>query len=147
MRARYIGESDPLECINGRDYEITGDHDDCYGVVDEVGACYGFSYLYNKESFIVTENTPFRTGLSRITEKVQKFAEKNGFANVRYVRQWGDRDIFEFFTKEETEDVIGTRMHPVLFACKGDEIQRLSEKELSAFMQRFDYYFIEDYEI
>ena len=51
MKGKYIGESDPLYCINGKTYSILGEDNDMYIVVDEIGE----GYLYEKEDFEIVE--------------------------------------------------------------------------------------------
>ena len=53
MKGKYIGESDPLYCINGKTYSILGEDEDndMYIVVDEIGE----GYLYEKEDFEIVE--------------------------------------------------------------------------------------------
>lgn len=42
MKVRFIGESDPLYFINGKEYEVLGEEDGFYRIVDETGE----DYLY-----------------------------------------------------------------------------------------------------
>ena len=51
MKGKYIGESDPFYCINGKIYDILGEDNDMYIVVDEIGE----GYLYEKEDFEIVE--------------------------------------------------------------------------------------------
>ena len=53
MKARYIGESDPLELLNGKVYDVieVDEHVGWYRVVDETGE----DYLFPPESFEVVE--------------------------------------------------------------------------------------------
>ena len=51
MKGKYIGDSDPLYCINGKTYSILGEDNDMYIVIDEIG----YSYLYEKEDFEIVE--------------------------------------------------------------------------------------------
>ena len=52
MKGKYIGDSDPLYCINGKTYSILGEDNDMYIVIDEIG----YSYLYEKEDFVFGVN-------------------------------------------------------------------------------------------
>lgn len=56
MKGIWRGEDDELGLINGKEYEIIGYSKgfDAYGVVDETG----ISYLYPREDFDITEETP-----------------------------------------------------------------------------------------
>lgn len=56
MKAIWRGDSDPLELINGKVYEIIGDdsHGTFYNVVDETGE----DFLYPAEDFEVIEGSP-----------------------------------------------------------------------------------------
>ena len=54
MKVKFIGESDPLYFINGREYEVLGTGDGMYRIVDETGD----NYLYdlNEEFEIINED-------------------------------------------------------------------------------------------
>ena len=54
MKVRYIGESDPLELLNGKVYDVIEVDEDAgwYQVVDETGD----DYLFPPESFEVVED-------------------------------------------------------------------------------------------
>ncbi len=146
MRGRYTGESDPLYCINGRDYEITGiDPDfDCFGIIDEVGAFYGISYCYDKEDFEITEQTPFRTDLRQKHLAVYEHVVKEGFVGVRFLRQWGGQDVYELFTPEQAYAVSEKRENPVLVWSDGSVFQKLSKKEHEDFMREYGHYFTDE---
>lgn len=53
MKVKYIGESDPLYFINGKEYEVLGKEKELYRIVDETGE----DYLYDisKDFEIVKE--------------------------------------------------------------------------------------------
>lgn len=54
MKVRYIGESDPLELLNGKVYDVIEVDEDVgwYRVVDETGD----DYLFPPKSFEVVED-------------------------------------------------------------------------------------------
>lgn len=43
MKVKFMGESDPLYFINGKEYEVLGTEDGMYRIVDETGD----DYLYD----------------------------------------------------------------------------------------------------
>ena len=55
MKVKYLGESDPLELINGKVYDVVGieemDGEKFYMVVDETGE----DYPYEPEQFEIVE--------------------------------------------------------------------------------------------
>lgn len=55
MKARYLGESDPLELIHGKVYDVVGQEEIdgilCFMVVDETGE----DYPYEPEDFEIIE--------------------------------------------------------------------------------------------
>lgn len=53
MKGIYHGESDPLELIDGREYEIIGKNEKMhmYSVIDETGE----DYMYDMDSFEIIE--------------------------------------------------------------------------------------------
>lgn len=53
MKAIYHGESNPLDCIDGKVYEIVGVDDDAheYSVIDESGE----DYMYDMDSFEIVD--------------------------------------------------------------------------------------------
>lgn len=53
MKVRYKGESDPLELINGKEYDVLEVDEDSgwYRIVDETGE----DFLFSPESFEVVE--------------------------------------------------------------------------------------------
>ena len=46
-KVRYLGESDPLYLINGKEYEVLGEEQGYYRIVDESGE----DYLYDSDDF------------------------------------------------------------------------------------------------
>ena len=53
MRVKYLGESSPIELLNGKEYEVLSIEDGWYRIVDETFD----DYLYPPEAFeIVEEN-------------------------------------------------------------------------------------------
>jgi len=52
MRVRYIGKSNPLRFINGKVYEVIGEEDGRYRIIDETGE----DYLYSPKNFERLEN-------------------------------------------------------------------------------------------
>lgn len=51
MKVKYLGESDPLELINGKVYDVISVEKDWYRLVDETGE----DYLYPPQAFEVVE--------------------------------------------------------------------------------------------
>ena len=51
MKVKYVGESDPLELINGKVYEVLSGEKDWYRIVDETGE----DYLFPPEAFDVID--------------------------------------------------------------------------------------------
>ncbi len=51
MKGKYIGESDPLYCINGKIYDILGEAHGMYKVIDETGE----DYFYVKDDLEIVE--------------------------------------------------------------------------------------------
>ena len=51
MKVRYIGESDELELINGKIYDVISVEKEWYRIVDETGE----DYLYPPEAFYIAE--------------------------------------------------------------------------------------------
>lgn len=55
MKVEYVGESDPLELINGKTYEVVGEENiggqKYYRVIDETGE----DYLYEPDLFVAAE--------------------------------------------------------------------------------------------
>jgi hypothetical protein len=53
MIGKFVGESNPLYCINGKEYLIVGEDEflNAYGVIDETGD----SYEYDKDLFEITQ--------------------------------------------------------------------------------------------
>ena len=47
MTVKFLGESDPLYFINGREYEVLGAENGLYRITDETGE----DYLYSLEEF------------------------------------------------------------------------------------------------
>lgn len=58
MKAIWRGENDnSWGLIEGKEYEILGEKGKWFGVIDESGD----SYMYPKEDFYITEDTPFKS--------------------------------------------------------------------------------------
>lgn len=51
MEAKYLGESDPLELINGKTYNVLSVEQEWYRIIDETGE----DYLYPPEAFEIIE--------------------------------------------------------------------------------------------
>ena len=51
MEVKYVGESDPLCFINGKVYEVIGEEEGMYRIIDETGE----DYLYCKDEFEIIE--------------------------------------------------------------------------------------------
>ena len=47
MKVKYLGESDPLELIKGKTYEVVSIEKDWYRIIDETGD----DYLYPPQAF------------------------------------------------------------------------------------------------
>lgn len=52
MKVRYLGDSDPLSLLSGKEYEVLSIEYGYYRIVDETGE----DYLYDSDSFEVTED-------------------------------------------------------------------------------------------
>jgi len=60
MTVRYIGETDPVCLINGKEYEVVGIEEGLYRVIDEEGADPDDEipgYLYDPESFEIVSGS------------------------------------------------------------------------------------------
>ena len=143
MRGRYIGESDPLYCINGRDYEIIGSDPDfnAYAVVDEVGADHGIGYLYDKDAFVIIDDSPCRKDLEQRHKSVLDHVQKEGFAGARFLRHWNGQDVYELFTFEQIKTGLKINASPNLIGYRGSILEKLSDKEQEEFLHRFGYWF------
>lgn len=66
MKAKWLGDSDPLELINGKVYDVISKewNDEFFEVVDETGE----AFLYPAEDFEIVSGSP--------DEYVDEFAEK-----------------------------------------------------------------------
>lgn len=53
MKVKYIGETDPLYCENGKVYEVLAIENSYYRIVDETGE----DYLYPPEEFKIVEGS------------------------------------------------------------------------------------------
>lgn len=51
MKVKYLGESDPLELIHGKIYEVQSIEKDWYRIADETGE----DYLYPPQAFEIVE--------------------------------------------------------------------------------------------
>ena len=79
MKAIWLGENDESwGLIKGKEYEILGEKGKWFGVIDESGD----SYMYPKEDFEVTDDSPFRD-----EEEVKKEMQEKG----QYV-EWAGAD-------------------------------------------------------
>lgn len=60
MIVRYIGETDPLALINGKEYEVLGICGGMYRIVDEEGTYEGeevAGYLYDPDAFEIVSGS------------------------------------------------------------------------------------------
>ena len=53
MKVKYIDETDPLYCINGKVYDVLSIENGYYRIVDETGE----DYLYLPEEFEIVEGS------------------------------------------------------------------------------------------
>ena len=51
MKVKFVGESDPLYFINGKEYEVIGEEDGMHRIIDETGE----DYLYTLDDFEIIE--------------------------------------------------------------------------------------------
>lgn len=61
MKVRYVGESDPLSLINGKEYDVLAIEDGLYRIIDEEGSDPDEQtpgYLYDPDSFEIVEGGP-----------------------------------------------------------------------------------------
>lgn len=50
-RVKLVGDSDPLYFINGNEYEVIGEEEGLYRIIDETGE----DYLYSLDEFEIVE--------------------------------------------------------------------------------------------
>lgn len=55
MRARYIGESDPMRFLRGKVYIVLGKEGPFWRITDETGE----DYLYTLKNFVVLDDTEY----------------------------------------------------------------------------------------
>lgn len=53
MKLRYLGPTDEIALVNGKEYIAVGENSQMYLVVDETGG----EYLYPKELFAIVEDS------------------------------------------------------------------------------------------
>jgi len=62
MKVRYLGESDPLTFLNGKEYEVLGIENGMYRIIDEEGYDPEFDeipgYLYSPDDFEIVSGSP-----------------------------------------------------------------------------------------
>lgn len=61
MIVKYVGETDPLALINGKEYEVMGICSGMYRIVDEEGTYDDeeiAGYLYDPDSFEIVSGSP-----------------------------------------------------------------------------------------
>lgn len=56
MKVKYLGESDPLYFLKGKEYEVIAIEEGWYRIVDETGE----DYLYGPDNFEVVEEGEVR---------------------------------------------------------------------------------------